>query len=141
MNTQPVFTGRSGYLSDASMGPHRLLVAVPCRIADAMTPVFALLDTASEWCVLPGDLAEELETDWEASPRIRLHSRFGLIPGALVRTSLSFPAEEGQETQVDATWFVSAEWPGPAVLGWKGALERIRFAIDPADETFYFAEL
>jgi len=106
-----------------------------------LTPVFALFDTASEWCVLPGELAEQLGIDWATNPQIRLHSRFGLLPGALVRASVSFPAEAGQETSVDATWFVSSEWTGPAVLGWKGALERIRFAVDPVDETFYFAEL
>jgi hypothetical protein len=27
------------------------------------------------------------------------------------------------------------------VLGWKGCLERIRWAIDPAEEIFYFGSL
>ena len=43
--------------------------------------------------------------------------------------------------RVAGTWFVSEDWPGPNVLGWKGCLERMRFALDPSDESFYFAEL
>lgn len=135
------FAGQCGYLADAMAGPHRLLLAVPCRIAESDTEVFALLDTASEWCIIAGELADRLGIAWDPSDGVRLHSRFGLISGALVRANVAFLAEQGLETRVEATWFVSADWPGPAVLGWKGVLERIRFAIDPSDETFHFADL
>jgi hypothetical protein len=30
------------------------------------------------------------------------------------------------------------DWPGPTVLGWRGCLDRFRWAIDPDDEVFYF---
>ncbi|MBI4531612.1 MAG: hypothetical protein HY709_08815, partial [Candidatus Latescibacteria bacterium] len=47
-------------------------------------------------------------------------------------------AEEGENVEVEATWFISPDWPGPIVIGWKGCLERLRFAVDPSEDTFYF---
>lgn len=43
----------------------------------------------------------------------------------------------------DVTAFVphltpGENWPFPTFLGWHCCLERIRFAIDPAEEKFYF---
>lgn len=102
----------------------------------------ALIDTGSQWCLLPADLAADLGYEGRIEDSdTRLHTRFGVISGRLVRIPLLFRAEEGGDVSTEATWFVSADWPGPPVLGWKGCLERIRFALDPAEESFYFAEL
>ena len=57
------------------------------------------------------------------------------------RIPVRFAAEEGNSLEVEATWFLSEDWIGPPVIGWKGCLERIRFALDPAEEPFYFADL
>ena len=57
-----------------------------------------------------------------------------------MRLQLTFEAEVGGPLDLDATWFVAPDWPGPMVLGWKGCLERIRFALDPTQEWFYFAQ-
>jgi hypothetical protein len=43
--------------------------------------------------------------------------------------------------EVDATWFIASDWPGPMVIGWRGCLERMRFALDPGHDTFFFDEL
>lgn len=51
---------------------------------------------------------------------------------------MRFLATEGEDLTVQATWFVCPEWRGPVVLGWKGSLERFRFALDPHEEFFYF---
>jgi hypothetical protein len=101
--------------------------------------VFALLDTASEWCVLPPGLATELADDLEVivAPT-HLHTRFGLITGSLGRLTVRFPAADGEPLAVDATCFTSESWPGPMVIGWKGCLERMRFGLDPSEEAFYF---
>jgi hypothetical protein len=52
-----------------------------------------------------------------------------------------FEADEGSPLAVEATWFVADGWPGPIVIGWKGCLERMRFALDPSADAFYFANL
>jgi hypothetical protein len=50
-----------------------------------------------------------------------------------------FQAEEGEDLEVPATWFISEHWPGPVVIDWKGGLERMRFALDLSEDAFYFA--
>jgi hypothetical protein len=101
--------------------------------------VFALLDTASEWCVLPADLVAELADELDLIPvASQLHTRFGLLSGALGRVTIVFDAAEGVPLGVDATCFTSEAWLGPMVIGWKGCLERMRFGLDPSEEAFYF---
>lgn len=100
----------------------------------------ALLDTGSEWCVLPSSVADAIEVSSDLGAAMRLHSRLGTFQGLLARRGITFLAEAGEEFQIDATWFVSPEWNGPVVIGWKGCLERMCFAIEPATETFWFAE-
>jgi hypothetical protein len=39
---------------------------------------------------------------------------------------------------VDATIFVSPDWHGPNFIGYQGLLQRIRFAVDPETNLFYF---
>ena len=72
---------------------------------------------------------------------LRVHSRFGIIEGRVERIPLRLPAADGDSLTVEATWFISPQWPGPNVLGWRGCLERFRFALDPGEDRFYFAEL
>jgi hypothetical protein len=133
------YSGRSSYLSDLQAGPHRLLVAVPCQIGSSTTTVYALLDTAAEWCVLPAAMIEELgEGVEQVALPVTLHTRLGLCSGHLARISLQFVAEAGVSPTIEATWAVCPDWTGPAVIGWKGCLERLCFALEPDDEAFYF---
>jgi len=134
------YAGRATYYPDHWYEQHLLFVVAACFVGDR--PVEAMLDTGSQWCILPVEFATDLgygAHDEESDTR--LHTRFGTITGRLVRIPLRFRAEEGRQVTVEATWFISEGWPGPPVLGWKGCLERIRFALDPGEESFYFAEL
>ncbi len=74
---------------------------------------------------------------------IALSSRLGTYYGFLHREPLYLvgEGEGGGHLRLEATWFVSPEWQGPLVLGWRGCLERMRFAIDPGGEWFYFGEM
>lgn len=136
------YTGRATYRSAHQMGPHRLLVGVACRVGPLPDVEVALLDTAAEWCVLPPHLAGELGMgEPSATPPVRLATRFGPLVGRLDRFRVQFVADGGTSLTVEATWFVSQDWPGPIVIAWKGCLERLRFALDPGDEIFYFGSL
>ena len=142
MTLPQFYTGRSGYRSAHSAGPHRLLVGVPCRIGPLADVEIALLDTAAEWCVLPPATAGELEVgELSVALATRLATRFGSLAGRLERLPLEFVADTGGSLTIEATWFVSPDWPGPVVIGWKGGLERLRFALDPGQEAFYFGTL
>jgi hypothetical protein len=140
LNLTQTYTGGTAYYPDYLEGPHHLLVAVVCTLGDLSSPIHALLDTASEWCILPIRLAEDLELDLEPDGITPpLHSRFGQIEGRLERLLLSFLAMEGGTVDVQATCFVSRDWSGPMVIGWKGCLERVPFGLEPSEGIFYFS--
>jgi hypothetical protein len=61
------------------------------------------------------------------------------VPVTLVATG-------GESLTFEATAFLpetetQGDWALPSFLGWQGCLERIRFAVDPAEEVFYFGAL
>jgi hypothetical protein len=62
----------------------------------------------------------------------------GMIHGALYRETIRISADEGQPLDVEATIFVSPDWRGPNFIGYQGLLQRIRFAVDPETNLFYF---
>jgi Aspartyl protease len=140
MNLTQTYAGRSRYYADRMHDQHLLFVSVACLLGNRR--VDALIDTGSQWCVLTTQLADDLGVLSQSELlHTRLHTLFGSLSGRLVRFPVSFHADDGVMVDVDATWFVSDDWPGPPVIGWKGCLEQLRFALDPGDESFYFAEL
>lgn len=136
------FTGILRFATDHPVGRHSLLVMIPCEVGDLNAPVQALFDPGSEWCVLAWEVADLL--GYGSEPGLTgaaIETRFGTISGSLERVALRFLAVDGSSLEIDATWFISPDWPGPTVLGWRGCLERMRFAVDPNDNWFYFAGL
>jgi hypothetical protein len=134
------YTGSARFQTDIEHTLGHLLVAVGCRVGHRPEEYYALLDTASQWCILPPTIAHVRGYDLEVEGETRLHTRFGALSGELIRLPMVLVADEGEPTEVEATWFLSPDWLGPLVIGWKGCLERIRFAFDPREDTFYFAE-
>jgi hypothetical protein len=69
------------------------------------------------------------------------------MDGSLHRLNLRFPATQGDSLSVDVTAFVpdpelEQVWDEmPSFIGLNGCLERLRFAVDPATDTFYFGPL
>jgi hypothetical protein len=106
---------------------------------------FALLDTGAEWSVIGEDVLPLIED--QLGPPIRslyMSTRLGRIFGELHRVNITLLTDpnQGDELTVESTTFVSEEWEGPVILGYRGFMERIRFALDPGvilgDQTFYF---
>jgi hypothetical protein len=115
-------------------------VAVACEFGSSGRQTLAMLDTAAEWCVVEREAAEALGLVGGAGGESAvLQSRLGTFRGELVRVPVRFVAAEGDPVEIEATCFVSEEWPGPTVLGWKGALERAVTCLDPFEERFLFA--
>jgi hypothetical protein len=134
------YPGRAKYRSNVDEPTGSLLVAVLCEVGARPDKETALIDTASPWCILPPSIALELGYALDGERDTHLHTRFGLLSGELVRLPVLFAADEGEPAEVEATWFLSPDWPGPVVIGWIGCLERMRFAFDPRENDFYFAE-
>lgn len=132
------YTGRAPYYADHRQDRHVLFVAVECRIGGLPNTFQALLDTAAQWCVLPSSVAQELGYEGDENDVV-LSTRLGAVAGRLEQIPVSFEAHEGVSMEVEATWLVTDQWDGPVVIGWKGCLERMRLALDPFADDFFFA--
>jgi len=120
----------------------KIIVGVQCRIHDFEEIDMALLDTGAEWSMIGGDIAQEFDNYPTAIPNITIKTRYGEIEGRLVTSSITLVADVGRDLLMESTIFVSEEWPGPIVLGFRGFLEKLRIALDPGvrdgEQLFYF---
>src|SRR4030042_2695793 len=140
--------GYAPFLANHTHGLHTLLIAVNCRIGDLEVTEFALLDTGAEWSVIDTDTARILGDQLGPfTESITLSTRRGRVRGGLHRLKITLLAEKncGSDLSIDGTVFVSEEWDGPIVLGYRGFLERIRVALDPGltdgQQIFFFGEI
>lgn len=105
-------------------------------------PVLAMLDTAAPWCIFEPMIVAKLRERVEIiRERVGLHSRLGFVRGDLGLGALRIVAEEGYDLNVQVLMFLSADWPGGNFIGYEGFLDRIRFAVDPHRNLFYFSPL
>ena len=102
------------------------------------SPIDAELDTGATWSVLNAEVAEALDLLGGSGEPLKISTRLGEYPGRLERIRVDILADEGASLTVDATVWVSQDWPGGTFVGYRGLLERIRFALDPSDNSFYF---
>ena len=105
----------------------------------------AVVDTGAPWCVLAPDIANQVGvmTDAEYYPAQSLTIRGVQYEGKLVRMGIGLEAEQGDSLDVEATVFIPILPPGetwlhPNFIGLDGFLSRIRFAVDPSENAFYF---
>jgi hypothetical protein len=106
----------------------------------------AMVDTGGLYLVCHPGLATQLHlepTEAISGPRTLLF-RGVLVQGRLYRLTLTLLAQAGDDLTVQATAFVpepqeEESWGDlPSILGFYGCLERVRFAVDPRTETFFF---
>jgi hypothetical protein len=100
--------------------------------------ILAQLDTGAAWSILDTQVADALALLNGAGEPKPLSTRIGTFNGRLERTRIDIVADEGDSLSVEATVWVSPEWPGGNFLGYGGLLERICFAVDPSDNSFHF---
>ncbi len=113
-------------------------IFVKILVGIAPIPLLAQLDTGAAWSVLDGEIAEALGFLEHKGPTVGLSTRAGTIRGSLIRTPLTLVADEGESYELEATLFASRDWAFGNFLGYSGLLERVRFAVDPETNDFYF---
>ena len=135
-------SGRSGFLDYSPGSPERtpkIFVKIQAESIDGA--LFAQLDTGAAWSVLNAEIAEALSLLGRKGEPVELSTRLGKFKGHLERTSLAIVADEGESISVEATICVSPDWHAGNFLGYGGLLERVRFALDASDNSFYFGPI
>jgi hypothetical protein len=147
-NGNPFAVGATPYAyrpaTDRDASPR---VIVTIRLGDILTSAFVDTGGVYLWC--PPHLADDLGVNLEdGDPVGPIWSARGRFEGVLLRVPLILLAEEGHSLVIESTVFIprlklGEELPEdfPLVLGMQGCLERLRFAVDPNDDTFYFGDL
>jgi hypothetical protein len=103
-----------------------------------------VIDTGGAYLILGPEIAKDLGLGPNAMVhRDQLMIRGVACIGTVHRVPITLPASAGDPLAFEATAFVpelehGETWPLPSYLGWQGCLDRIRFAVDPADEVVYF---
>ncbi len=146
-DNQPFATGAVDYwYAPATISDTTSRILLPIEIEGI--PINAIMDTGAPYVVCDPELAELLKLDpADALSSERLLVRGYWVTGHLYRLNITFPADQGEILSVVATVFVPdttsrpswGHWP--SFVGLSGCLERMRFAIDPGTDTFYFDPL
>ncbi len=125
--------GAAQYLVEREINEQLLVVAARCRLGQLEVEELALLDTAAQWSVIGGEVAELVLADAHdlGVASITMSTRLGRIEGRLHRLPVTLVAEDGNDLQISATVLIAPAWEGPIVLGYRGLLERVRVALDP----------
>jgi predicted aspartyl protease len=132
-------TGRARFLDeDANALEGTAKIFVKIEPSNLGSPVLAQLDTGCPWSILKPEIAEAINLmEEEGQPQV-LSTRLGIVNGQLKRTTITIIADDGNSIDVEATVFISAAWTAGNFLGYGGLLERVRFAVDPQENFFYF---
>ncbi|HKV39787.1 MAG TPA: hypothetical protein VJX67_11290 [Blastocatellia bacterium] len=107
----------------------------------------AILDTGAPYLICSPELSEQLSLDpADALQSLEILIRGARIGGGLHRVELILLATAGASLSIEATAFVPDARLNfgvnhPSFIGYIGCLERLRFAIDPQTERFYFGRL
>jgi len=107
----------------------------------------AMLDTGAPYFICSPEIIQSVGCDPNDSiPTPEILIRGANRKGRLQRLSLTLIATEGQSLSIDALAFIPSQDEVdfgsnfPSFLGMCGCLERLRFAVDPVTQTFYFGQ-
>ncbi|MFB0536973.1 MAG: hypothetical protein ACETWR_18565 [Anaerolineae bacterium] len=105
------------------------------------------VDTGGVYLVCDPEIVDLLKLDPSSGLGTdKLQIRGFEVGGTLHRVSLTLLAQEGQSLELEVTAFVphpqpNELWNLPPFMGLTGCLERLRFAVDPGTNVFYFGPL
>jgi hypothetical protein len=110
----------------------------------ANEPMRAVIDTGGAYVIVDPEFAARAGVTRTSAIGVERILIRGLVcRGTIHRVPLTFVASSGDSVCIEATAFVpelepGERWPLPGYLGLQGCLDRLRFAVDPVGERFYF---
>jgi hypothetical protein len=145
-NSEPFAIGVTDYFYQPTSNETDNRIILQVEIEGLIVP--AIVDTGAPFVVCAPEIARVLGIQYDPDLESkRLLIRGSWIIGQLHRLRLTFIATEGQSLDVSSTVFVPDATAGevlgglPSFIGLTGCLERMRFAVDPNDDRFYFGPL
>ena len=121
---------------------NRIIIVV--SVEDSITE--AVLDTGAPYPIISPKIAKQAGLN-RVKPleRTKMVVRKMKLEGSIIRLNMTLTADNGKDLTVNATAFIpdSEECWGdfPCFIGQLGFLERIRYAVGPATDTFYLGTL
>jgi hypothetical protein len=101
-----------------------------------------MVDTAAPWCIFEPAITKALRDHVDILRKsVWVDSRLGRFQGSLGQGRLRIIADDGENLDIEALMFICPDWSGGNFIGYEGALDRIRFAVDPHRNRFYFSSL
>lgn len=123
-------------------------MVIDIYLAKQPTRVPAIIDTGAPWCVFSPLILSDIANDIEAIRPINrpLNIRGIAYTGWLYHIPIHIPALVGEALDIEATAFIpnfppDETWFYPNFIGLQGFLDRIRFAVDPNNNMFFFGRL
>ncbi len=104
----------------------------------------AVDDAGAHYCSLNESNAEWIQgrlTESDGPSRVLTAYAYGTIAGKLFIHRSAWLAETGEDVDIGSTVLVCPDWRMPSVLGYVGALDRLRLAIDPWRNSFAFGSV
>ncbi len=124
---------------------NRLVIPV---LIEGRLQIDAVIDTGGAYLVCNSEVAEFLRPSARLSiGQVTLSIRGTSVQGTLQRIRLEFLADKGEGLEIEATAFIPHPNSNilldmPVMLGLHGCMERLRFAIDPGENSmFYFGAM
>jgi hypothetical protein len=102
------------------------------------TEIATLLDTGATQCVLEWDVGEPLLSQSEDAVPVERALGGGVHRGFAFPVAITFPADEGDPVSIGSIAWTAETFHGPNLVGYGGLLEKMRFALEPAENRFYF---
>jgi hypothetical protein len=143
---KPFALGAVDYLYRPAAGDISPRILIEVKIEAVY--VEAILDTGSPYAICTPKDARRIGIQSDTrTERLTMVIRGVRMGGYLHRLNMTFEATQGESLTIVATVFVpDAEWEEswgetPSFIGLSGCLERMRCAIDPDTDTFYFGPL
>lgn len=100
----------------------------------------ALFDTGAELTILSREWADSFNLiPFLEAPTIQMNSRHGQHMGRMIQVDFTLDGQDDTFSWSGQAW-VSETWPGPTIIGWRGALEQLRFHLDSANNVAHFSK-
>jgi predicted aspartyl protease len=100
-----------------------------------------LVDTGATWSILVPDAASVLGVSRSEGMETTVQTADGPCRGVVAKVDLEIPAQDGEALRVQCSVFLTADWRRGPVIGYRGFLDHIRFAVEPVERSFYFGAI